>query len=460
MLSEPPTHVGVWLRNVFMFETPFNRTDKGNGAVPIDDALVDDRPDDSGQPLSTVVVGDAAPRRRRWLAALAVALVVAAAWWWLRGAAPAPAAMPIPVVTAAAPLERQITEWDEFVGRFKATRSVEVRPQVSGQIVGVHFTDGQFVRAGAPLFTIDARAYRASLAQAQAEVARASSALALSRSNLGRAQRLIAEDAVAATEVDRLRAEVRNQEANLAAARAAVSARSIDVGFTTVRAPISGRISDRRIDAGNLVSGGGGTSATLLTTINAVDPVYFEFSGSEALYLKAQREGLEKGAQVEIRLQDETDYRWQGRLDFTDNGLDPASGTIRARAIVANGDGLLAPGLFGRMRLATGGTRSALLVPDTAITTDQTRKQVLIVGQDGTVAVRPVELGPQIGGLRVIEKGLRPGDRVIIKGVQMAMPGQKVRAQPGLIATQPAGQAPPAPEAPAVSRASAATFAN
>jgi len=227
-----------------------------------------------------------------------------------------------------------------------------------------------------------------------------------------------------------------------------------------VRAPISGRISDRRIDAGNLVSGGGGTAATLLTTINAVDPVYFEFAGSEALYLKAQREGLAKGTQVDIRLADEPDYRWHGRLDFTDNGLDPASGTIRARAVVANAEGVLAPGLFGRMRLATGGTRAALLVPDTAITTDQTRKQVLVVSRDGTVAARTVELGPQVGGLRVIEKGLRPSDRVVIKGVQMAMPGQKVNAQLGRIAVQsPAGSSSAAPPS-AVSRAASATLAN
>ena len=444
-----------------MFDTPFDRIDNATGAVPIGETSFDDRPgDEPGDSLDAGVAGEATPRRRRVLVALAIAVAAAASWWWLQGGAPAPAAMPMPVVTAAAPLERQVTEWDEFVGRFKATKSVEVRPQVSGQIVGIHFTDGQFVRAGAPLFTIDARTYRAALAQAQAEIARASSALALSRTNLDRAQRLVAEDAIAATEIDRLRAEVRSNQAALAAARAAVASRSIDVGFTTVRAPISGRVSDRRIDAGNLVSGGGGASATLLTTINAVDPVYFEFTGSEALYLKAKRQGLEKGARVDIRLQDESDYRWHGRLDFTDNGLDPAAGPIRARAIVANADGLLAPGLFGRMRLATGGTHMALLVPDTAITTDQTRKQVLVVDRDGTVAARPVELGPQVGSLRVIETGLRPTDRVVIKGVQMATPGQKVRAQPGRIAAREAGITPPPLETRAVSRAAAATFAN
>ena len=443
-----------------MFDTPFDRTEQGTGHHSLEN-LVDEYPG-SGATEQQPSDPQLPVRRRRGslFAALALAVALAVALWWLRGSTPAPAAMPIPVVTTATPLQKQVTEWDEFVGRFKATKSVEVRPQVSGQIVGIHFTDGQFVRAGAPLFTIDARTYRASLAQAQAEVARASSGLALSRSNLARAQRLVAEDAVAATEIDRLRAEVRNNEAGLAAARAAVAARSLDVGFTTVRAPISGRISDRRIDSGNIVSGGGGAAATLLTTINAVDPVYFEFAGSEALYLKAQREGLAKGADVDIRLQDEPDYRWHGKLDFTDNGIDPSSGTIRARAIVPNQGGMLTPGLFGRMRLATGGTRSALLVPDTAITTDQTRKQVLVVGKDGNVSARTVELGPQVGALRVIEKGLKADDRVVIKGVQMAMPGQKVRPQLGRITTTAASDATPVPEPKSVSRAASATLAN
>ena len=249
---------------------------------------------------------------------------------------------------------------------------------------------------------------------------------------------------------------MRNNAAALAAARAATAARGLDVEFTTVRAPISGRISDRRVDAGNLVSGGGGASATLLTTINAVDPVYFEFSGSEALLLKTKRDGLPAKAPVEIRLQDESDYRWKGHLDFTDNGLDAGSGTIRARAVVTNGDGFLTPGLFGRMRLAAGAPRNALLVPDSAVTTDQTRKLLMVVGKDGTVEPRPVELGPLVGGLRVIEKGIGPADRVVIQGVQMAMPGTRVQVKPGRIL---AAEQPETAPAPQLSRSNAATFA-
>lgn len=440
-----------------MFETPFDRYNDAAAAERRQQESLDTS-DDQTSTAEQAVSPRTLRRPRLWTGAFIV-LSVIAAWWLLAGNAPAPAALPIPVVTTAQPLQRQITEWDEFVGRFEASRSVEIRPQVSGQITRIHFTDGQYVRQGAPLFTIDSRSYRASLAEAKAETSRAESALALSRDNLARAQRLVSEDAIAATEIDRLRAEVRNNEANLAATRARVSSRALEVGFTTVRAPISGRISDRRIDAGNLVSGGGGAEATLLTTINAVDPVYFEFAGSEALFLKARREGLDKGTPVEIRLQDETEYNWNGTLDFTDNALDGNSGTIRARAIVRNGEEFLAPGLFGRMRLATGGTRQALLVPDTAVTTDQTRKLLLVVQKDGTVAARTVELGPLVGDLRVVERGLKPSDQVVIEGVQMAMPGQKVTAKPGQI-TAAKPEPASADAAPRVARAASATLAN
>ena len=374
------------------------------------------------------------PRSRRWWALVAIAIAVLAGWWLLHSQQAPAAAPPMPVVTVATPLQREITEWDEFIGRFEASRSVEVRPRVSGAVTAVHFTDGQFVSAGTPLFTIDPRPYRALLAEAQASVASASSALALSRSDLARAQRLIAEDAVAANEIDRLKAQVSANEAALAAARAQVRSRSLDVEFTTVRAPISGRISDRRVDAGNLVAAGSGEAATLLTTINAIDPIYFEFSGSEAMFLKARREGQPSKTPIDIRLADESDYRWHGTLDFTDNALDNASGTIRARALVRNGDGFLTPGLFGNMRMALGGTKQALLVPETAVTTDQTRKLLLVVDKDGTVAPHDVKLGPLVDGLRVIHQGVAPTDRIIISGVQMAVPGQKVRTQPGRIA--------------------------
>ncbi len=412
-----------------MFDTPFDtRDDRLHEPESSDFYEVDVAHEEPGEPE------EKQPRSRRWIALTAIILVLALAWYFLRGSEAAPAAPPAPSVTVATPLQREVTEWDEFIGRFEASRSVEVRPRVSGQVTAVHFTDGQFVRAGDLLFTIDPRPYRASLAEAQARVASASSALELSRSNLDRAQRLVEDDAIAGTEIDRLQAEVRANEAALAAAQAQVNSRSLDVEFTAVRAPISGRISDRRVDPGNLVAAGNGQSATLLTTINSVDPIYFSFDGSEGMFLKARREGLDKAAPVEIRLQDEADYRWTGSLDFTDNALDERSGTIRARAVIANPDGFLAPGLFGNMRMATGGTSEALLVPDTAVTTDQTRKLLLVVDEEGTVAAREVELGPLANGLRVIRSGLEPTDRVVIQGVQMAIPGQKVRPEEGQIA--------------------------
>lgn len=378
--------------------------------------------------------GSSLRRRLAWIALPVIA--IAGAYYWTSSGAQAPMAMPTPVVQVAQPLQREVMLWDDYVGRFEAIRSVEVRPRVSGQITAVHFTDGQVVRAGQPLFTIDPRPFAAALAEARAGVATAQSDLSLARTDLDRALRLVSADAVAQSEVDRLKARVQAASAALAGAQARERARALDVEFSVVRAPISGRISDRRIDAGNLVAAGEGAGSTLLTTINALDPIYFSFDGSEALFLKAKRAGADQGAAVEIKLQDEGAYRWKGKLDFTDNGLDPRSGTIRARAVLENKDMFLTPGMFGNMRLATGAKVNALLVPDTAVQTDQTRKLLLTVGKDGTVVPKPVVLGPVIDGLRVIRSGLAPTDRVVITGTQSAAPGGKVDAKPGKIAPE------------------------
>ncbi|WP_175578883.1 efflux RND transporter periplasmic adaptor subunit [Croceibacterium ferulae] len=384
---------------------------------------------------------DIAPRpvprrpRARMLGWAATILTVLALAWWLLSGREAPAAVPLePVVTVATPLKRQVTLWDDYIGRFEPSRSVELRPRVSGQVTAVHFTDGQFVNAGQPLFTIDPRPYRAALAEAEAGVATTRSDLALAEADFARAQRLVEDDAVSRSELDALRARVTATRAAVEGARARVRSRALDVEFTVVRAPIAGRISDRRIDPGNMVAAGDGAGATLLTTINATDPLYFTFDGSEGSFLKGRRDGLANGASVEIRLQDEAEFTRHGTLDFTDNGLDPRSGTIRARAVVRNPDNFLAPGMFGNMRMASGGAVDALLVPDTAVQTDQTRKLLLVVGQDGTVASKPVELGPIVDGLRVVRSGLAPGDRVVIDGTQMAIPGGKVTTRPGRIA--------------------------
>ena len=384
------------------------------------------------------VVADMPLSRKVALAAVPIALVAGVVLFETR-AAPVAAVPPAATVTVATPLSRQIAEYDDYSGRFEASKSVEVRPRVSGSVVGVHFTDGAIVRKGQLLYSIDPSPFLAALAEARAAVMGARSELALARADLGRAQRLLSVEAVSRSDVDRLNARVQAASASLAAASARVQSRQLDVGFTQVRAPISGRISDRRIDAGNLVQGGGsGAEGSLLTTINALDPVYFTFDASEALFLKARR-ARESGAAssgVDIRLQDESDYRWHGRLDFTDNGIDQRSGTIRLRAVVSNPTQFLTPGMFGNMRLSTSAVRPALLVPDSAVQTDQARKVVMVIAKDGTVAPRPVTVGPLIDGLRVVRSGLVASDRVVISGAQLAMPGARVQVRAGRILPQ------------------------
>jgi RND family efflux transporter MFP subunit len=417
---------------------------------------------------TTVQDAPETPVRRRWplgarntaIAAIALALVAGAGWRFLGQDDTAAAMPPPPAVQAAHPLMREVTEWDDYVGRFTPSKTVEVRPRVSGAITRIFFRDGDFVRQGQPLFEVDPRPYRAALSEAQADVASAQSALALAKSNYDRVAGLTGDEAVAASEVDQLRTRVRSASAALAAAQARQRERALDVEFATVRAPISGRISDRRVDAGNLVSGDNNANATLLTTINAVDPIYFTFDASEALFLKTQRDRAEDKtpAKVQVRLQDESAYRWNGRLDFTDNGLDPRSGTIRIRAVLDNPDGFLTPGMFGNMRLADGGTVKAMLVPDDAVQSDQARKIVLTVGKDGMVAAKPVELGPLVDGLRVIRSGLTPADRVVISNYQAAVAGAKIKTTRGQIAADP--HAGPAPAGPSEPMAAQATLAN
>ena len=381
-------------------------------------------------------------------------LLAAAVTFW--NSDPSPAAAPTaPMVTVAAPIERQVNQWDDYVGRFEASRSVEVRPRVSGQIVGVHFTDGQIVRQGQLLFTIDPRPFTAALAEARASVASAQAALTLAQTNLARAEKLKGLT-VSQNDIDRLTAEVRGASAALAAAHARVRSRQLDVEFAYVRAPIGGKVSDRRIDPGNLVA----TGETLLTTINALDPIHFSFDVPESLFLKsarARQAGNGSGEVAEIRLQDEATYNWRGRLDFTDNGISQNSGTVRARAVVPNPNYFLAPGMFGNMRLADGGTTNALLVPDAAVRTDQARKILLVVGKDNTVVAKPVETGPLVAGLRVIRSGITKADRVIVQGVQFAMPGAKVNPRVTQIKpTEAVAAAAPPPSAPSASQATLA----
>lgn len=394
------------------------------------------------------------PQQRRWrgrhvaIAAIALALVAGAGWKY--GAKPtAEAAIPAAAtVGVSAPLTRSVVQWDDYVGRFAPSQTVEVRPRVSGPVTAIHFRDGDVVAKGQLLFTLDQRPFLALQAEARANVASARSALVVAQADYARANRLSGDEAISASELDGLRARAQSAQAALAAAQARLQQRALDVEFTRIRAPIAGRISDRRVDIGNLVSGGDAAAATLLTTINALDPIYFTFDSSEALFLKGQRDKA-AAAQVEIRLQDEADYRWKGRLDFTDNGLDPRSGTIRGRAVLSNPGMFLTPGLFGNMRLSHGGTAPALLVPDEAIQSDQARKTVLVVGKDDAVIARPVVLGPVVEGLRIVRSGLAPNDRVIVSNIQAAAPGTKVLTKAEKITPQASTAAPTNAEAAA-----------
>jgi len=361
-----------------------------------------------------------------------------------------------PPVTVATPLQNEVVDWDEVTGRFEATRSVDVRARVGGYIQSVHFKDGDTVRQGQLLFTLDSRPAQAGLAAARAQLAQAQAQLTLAKSELARSEGLLTSQAVSQAEVDSKRGAVSQGEAAVAAANAAIRARQLEVEFTRVTAPISGRVSDRRVDAGNLI-GGGSSAGDVLTTIVSSAPIYFVFDGSEALALKYQRDRAQGAAPVRIRLQDEAEFTHDGKLDFSDNTIDPSSGTIRLRAVVPNANGFLRPGMFGHAQLAGSGAYQALLVPETAVLADGPRRMVYVVAKDGTVGAKPVQTGPVVNGLRVVRSGLTPDDRVIINGLQRARPGQKVTAQNGEIKP---GEAKPN-EAPrtAASTASSASFA-
>ena len=366
-------------------------------------------------------------------------------------------APPAPAVTVATPLVQTIQDWDEFTGRFEATQDVDVRARVGGYVSAVHFRDGDFVRRGQLLFTLDPRPAQAALASARATLAQANAQLTLARSEYARAQALLESQAVSQAEADTRRGAVLTAEAAVAAANAGIRARQLDLEFTRVVAPISGRVSDRRVDPGNLI-GGGSSAGDILTTIVSSAPIYFTFDGSEAVMLKYQRQARNGAAPIQVRLQDESTYSRSGSLDFTDNAIDTASGVIRLRAVVPNADGFLKPGMFGQARLAGSGSYQAMLVPDAAVATDQARRIVYVVAADGSVAPKPVVLGPLVDGLRVVRSGLAATDRVIINGVQrIQQPGMKVQATNGRI--QPVAQQNEAPVT-TVAPASSATFAN
>jgi RND family efflux transporter MFP subunit len=368
------------------------------------------------------------------LAALALLLLTSACG---QNQQAAPAAPPPPAVTVANPVKRNLVDYDEYVGRFVAIDSVEVRARVSGYLDQVHFTDGQMVKQGDLLFTIDRRPFETSLAQAKANLAQAKANLAFAESDLARGAQLVREKTITEQTFDQRTQAKKVAEASVAAQEAAVRQASLDLEFTELRAPVAGRIGDRRVSPGNLVAGGTGGTPTLLATIVSMDPIRFEFTFDEASYLRYERlsgtgkdvTGREGSVLVALKLIDENDFGHKGRMDFVDNVIDKSSGTIRGRAVFNNPDGVLTPGMFARIRVPGSPAYDALLLPDTAIGTDQTRKFIYVVDADNTVKQKFVTLGQLDGDLRVIKSGVEAGDRVIVNGLMRARAGVKVTPQ-------------------------------
>lgn len=352
-----------------------------------------------------------------------------------------------PAVTVSTPLKKQITEWQEFTGQFAPVEYVELRARVSGYLTEIHFTDGQIVNKGDLLFVIDPRPYEIALASARAGVEQATASLELAKRQLVRGGELRQKDYLAASDYDSRVQQTKAAEATLDAARAQVRDAELNLEFTRIIAPVTGRISAHQVSVGNLIGGGGtggSSSATLLTTIVSLDPIYFNFDMSEADYQTFQRAvgsangGRDRKLDVQLRLVDETDWKHGGRLDFIDNQIDRSAGTIRARAVLANHDFSLTPGQFARIRLPGTQPYEAFMVPEAAVVTDQSRKILMTVADDGTVTPKPVVVGPVMDGLQVVRNGIGPNDKVIINGLMRARPGAKVTPQAGTISTSQA----------------------
>jgi multidrug efflux system membrane fusion protein len=346
-----------------------------------------------------------------------------------------------PGVTVAKPLASRVAQWDEFTGRFEAMERVEVRPRVSGYIDKVHFRDGSMVKEGDLLFTIDQRPFQLAVESAQSDVVRTKAQVVLDQADYERATQLVKTAATPVRELDQRKANLDIATAQEMAAETALRTAQLNLEWSEVRAPISGRVSDRKVDPGNLVAGGQ-NGATLLTTIVRLDPIYFVFDGSEADYIRYSRLSVEgqRGSSrdtpnpVKVQLADEKDWPHSGVMNFVDNEINAHSGTIRGRAIFDNKDQFLTPGTFGRLRLY-GGPLDALLIPDAAVVSDQAQKVVLTVGQDSKVVGKPVTLGGMARGLRVVASGLTPSDRVVVGGLAnpFVRPGAVVEAREGAI---------------------------
>jgi len=348
-------------------------------------------------------------------------------------AAASAAGQPPPQVTVAQVLEKPVTEFDEFTGRFEAIDRVEVRPRVSGYISSVNFTEGSEVKKGDVLFVIDQRPYAAELKRAQAQLNQAKSALTLARSEKARATNLLAQHAISQEEYDTRSSGDEQAEANLQLAEAALDTAQLNMTYTKVTSPINGRVSRANITLGNLVTNG----QTLLTTVVSLDPIYVRFDGDEQAFLRSVKQAKddvangtkETAAPVLVGLADEPGFPHNGVMVFQDNEVDPQTGTIRIRAKLDNHTRAFTPGLFARVRLLGEKKYNALLINDSAVGTDQTVKYVLVVGADNKVQYTPVKLGPVIDGLRVVREGLKADDTIVVNGLQRVRPGSPVTPQ-------------------------------
>jgi RND family efflux transporter MFP subunit len=353
--------------------------------------------------------------------------------------APAPALASVSVST---PLQRDLDVQVSFLGQYSAVERVELRAQVGGTLAEIHFKDGDIVHKGDLLFVIDPEPYQIRMSQAQAQLEAAKARLDLANREMVRAQTLKATDAGSTENVEQRLADKLSAQAALDGALAQVHDARFDLDHTRITAPFTGRIGNHQVSAGNLVAGSRGATSptTLLTTLVSLDPIYLDFDMSEADYNSylqrgpggghEQRSGAET---VGISLADSTDFTREGKLDFIDNALDRSSGTIHARAVVANDTLQLTPGGFARVRLSVSKPTPVLLVPDAAVLPDQSSHFVLIVAQDGTVSTKQVEVGALRGGLRVIRSGLAPTDHVVIDSIPLAHPGAKVAPHEGQI---------------------------
>jgi RND family efflux transporter MFP subunit len=410
---------------------------------------------DSSQPRPT-----ARGKRRGivWGVVVLLAAAIAGGIWWqgqqsgatggegaAKQAQPGAGAPPAPPVTVANPIHKKIVEWDEYPGQFKAVDAIDVRARVSGYLEQIHFTDGQVVKQGDLLFTIEKRPFEIALDSAQAQLAEANAQLSLANRNLKRFEKMREGNIVGESDYDDRVEAVSAGKAAVAAADAQVRQAELDLGYTEIRAPVTGRISRHEVSAGNLITGGYTGDVTLLTTIVSLDPIHFDFDVSEQNYLAYQR-AAERGVMRSMRdsnievfgkLPDEDKWTHKGTLEFLDNQVNQTSGTIRARATFPNPDGAFTPGQFGHIRVPGSEPYEAVLLPETAIVTDQSQKIALVVGDDGTVGVKILRVGPSYDGMRIIREGLAPTDKVVINGLLRARPGSKVAAQMGSIEAGP-----------------------